>query len=150
MWSHPLGVLITKTKWPYGIHLCLEPILFFSFFFSKPEHFIITMAITTIMIFIICSTTWNVLPYLMITWSNRLALRISSIHQNQTRAFRSVGSAMSVIGSSDQCGRFCADQFWYVYIWMMEICMINTFLYDKLFFLLNTMICKYDSFLNLL
>ena len=23
---------------------------------------------------------------------------------------RSVGSAMSVIGSSDQCGRFCADQ----------------------------------------
>jgi hypothetical protein len=42
--------------------------LFFSFFFSKPEHLIITIAITTaIMIFIIYSTTWNVLPYLMIT-----------------------------------------------------------------------------------
>ena len=41
--------------------------LFFSFFFSKLEHLIITMAITTIMIFSICSTTWNVLPYLMIT-----------------------------------------------------------------------------------
>ena len=39
--------------------------LFFSFF-SKPEHQI-TMAITTIMIFTISSTTWNVLPYLMIT-----------------------------------------------------------------------------------
>ena len=40
----------------------------FSFFFSKPELLIITMAITTIiMIITICSTTWNVLPYLRIT-----------------------------------------------------------------------------------
>ena len=61
-------VLITKTKWPYQIHLCLKPMLFFSFFFFKLEHLIITMAITTIiMIFIISSTTWNMLPYLIIT-----------------------------------------------------------------------------------
>ena len=40
--------------------------LFFSCFFSKPEH-LINMAITTNMIIITCSTTWNVLPYLMIT-----------------------------------------------------------------------------------
>jgi hypothetical protein len=39
--------------------------LFFSFFFSKPEHLIITMGITTSMIFTICSITWNVLPYLI-------------------------------------------------------------------------------------
>ena len=40
--------------------------LFFSFLFPKPKH-LITMAITTNMIIITCSTTWNVLPYLMIT-----------------------------------------------------------------------------------
>jgi hypothetical protein len=38
----------------------------------------------------------------------------------------SVGSAMSVIGSSEVCGRFRADQYWYVYIWMTGICMINS------------------------
>jgi hypothetical protein len=32
--------LTSKTKWPYQIYLCLEPILFFSFFFSKLEHLI--------------------------------------------------------------------------------------------------------------
>jgi hypothetical protein len=40
-------------------------------------------------------------------------------------AVRSVGSAMSVIGSSNQCGRFCADQCSYVYIWMTGICMFS-------------------------
>jgi hypothetical protein len=67
--------LITKIKWPYQKHLCLEPILFFSFFFSISEH-LITMAITTFMIITNCSTTWNVLPYLMITRANRLALGV--------------------------------------------------------------------------
>jgi len=57
-----------KTKSSYQIYLWLELFIFFSFFFSKLEHLIITMAITTIiMIFIIRSTTWNVLPYLKFT-----------------------------------------------------------------------------------
>jgi hypothetical protein len=54
MWSHLLCVLIIKTKWPYKYHLCLEPILFFSFFFSKVQSLIIICVHTTIMIFISC------------------------------------------------------------------------------------------------
>ena len=55
-----------KQRAPMDITFALS-FLFFSFFFSKPEHLIITMAVTTIMIFILSSTTWNVLSYLMIT-----------------------------------------------------------------------------------
>ena len=43
------------------------------------------------MIFI-CFITWSSATYLIITLINRLALRVSSIHQNQTRAFSSTFS----------------------------------------------------------
>ena len=72
-------------KAPIKFHLCLE-LFVFLFLLFQAEH-LITMAITTINMIFICSTTWNVLLYLMITRANRLALRVSSIHQNQTRAF---------------------------------------------------------------
>jgi hypothetical protein len=37
--THTLySVLSGKTKWSFQIYLWLEPILFFSFFFSKLEH----------------------------------------------------------------------------------------------------------------
>ena len=42
-YDHTLcSVLSPKTKWPYLLYLCLEPILFFSFFFSKVRILIIT------------------------------------------------------------------------------------------------------------
>ena len=66
-------------------HLCLE-LFVFLFLLFQAEH-LITMAITTINMIFICSTTWNCATYLMITRANRLAHRVSSIHQNQIRAF---------------------------------------------------------------
>ena len=51
--THTLyGVLSGKTKWTYQLYLFLEPILFFSFFFSKLEHLILNL-VTTITIIII-------------------------------------------------------------------------------------------------
>jgi hypothetical protein len=40
-----------------------------------------------IMIITSCSTTWNCDTYLIHTWSNSLAHRVSSVLQNQTRTF---------------------------------------------------------------
>ena len=87
MWSHPLGVFITKTKWPYEFHLCLEPILFFSFVFSKPEHLITMASPPSPWSSLFAPSLGMCFPILMITRASRLAHRVSSIHQNQTRAF---------------------------------------------------------------
>ena len=72
-------------KTPIKFHLCLELFLFL-FLLFQAEHLNI-MAITTINMIFICSTTWNCATYLMFTRANRLAHRVSSIHQNQTRVF---------------------------------------------------------------
>ena len=72
-------------KVPIKFHLCLE-LFVFLFLLLQAEH-LITMAITTINMIFICSTTWNSATYLMITRANRLSHRVSSIHQNKIRAF---------------------------------------------------------------
>ena len=86
MWSHSLSVSITKPKSSYQFHLCLElfVLLFLLFQVQTLDHH---HGITIIMIFTIASSLGIVLP---ISWSLRwtmLALRVSSIYQNQTRAF---------------------------------------------------------------
>ena len=74
---------MTPTTYTFALSL-----LFFSFFFSSPS----TWSSPChhhhhhVMIFI-CFTTWNVLPISWSLWWTRLALRVSSIHKNQTRAF---------------------------------------------------------------
>ena len=87
--SHTLyNVLTNKTKWPYCLYHCIEPILVFSFFFSKLEHLItIFLATSTIM-----SAIW--LHHLECTNLSHVSLRekgyytkVSSVIQNQTRAF---------------------------------------------------------------
>ena len=85
MWSHSLSISITKPKAPIKFHLCLElfVFLFLLFLVQALDHH----GHHTIIMIFICSTTWNYATYLMITRANRLVLRVSSIHQNQTRAF---------------------------------------------------------------
>jgi len=47
--SHtPYSVLTGIAKWPFCLYLCLESILFFSFFFSKLEHLIHHILATSI------------------------------------------------------------------------------------------------------
>jgi hypothetical protein len=49
---------------------------------------LITVAVTTINMIFICSITWNVLNLSHVHYrAHRLVPRVSSIHQNQTRAF---------------------------------------------------------------
>ena len=77
MWSHSLSVSITKMKKLLSSFTFALSFLFFSFFFSKSKHLIITMAsLLGIMLHISWSLRWTM-----------LALRVSLIHQNQTRAF---------------------------------------------------------------
>ena len=96
MWSHLLSISITKMKKLLSSFTFALSFLFFSFFFSKSKHLIITI----ILIFTVASPLGIML---LISWSlrwTRLALRISSIHQNQTRAFKDEG------GSGDEGGRW--------------------------------------------
>ena len=75
-----------KQNSSYHLYLCLEPFVFL-FLLFKSKHLIITMASPSschdlhLLHYLKCAT------YLMITWWTRLALRVSSIYQNQTRAF---------------------------------------------------------------
>ena len=75
-----------KQNSSYYLYLCLE-LFVFLFLLFKSKHLIITMASPSschdlhLLHHLECAT------YLMITWLTRLALRVSSIHQNQTRAF---------------------------------------------------------------
>ena len=87
MWSHSLSVSITKTKWllqftplPWAFYFSLSSFPSSSTWSSPCHHH------HHAMIFI-CFTTWECATYLMITWETRLTLRVSSIHQNHTRAF---------------------------------------------------------------
>ena len=75
-----------KQNGSYYLYLCLEPFVFLFLLFQVQalDHH---HAITIVMIFTVASSFGIVLP---ISWSlrwTRLALRVSSIHQNQTRAF---------------------------------------------------------------
>ena len=88
MWSHSLSVLITKTNSSYGLYLCLE-LFVFLFLLFKSKHLIITMASPSSCYDLYLLHHLEYATYLMITWWTRLALRVSSIHQNQTRAFTS-------------------------------------------------------------
>jgi hypothetical protein len=54
---------------------------------SFPSRILNHHGLSTINMIFICSTTWNSATYLLITRANRLAHRVSSIHQNQTKAF---------------------------------------------------------------
>ena len=89
MWSHSLSVLITKTKKLLSNFTFALSFLFFSFFFSKSKHLIITMSSPSSCHDLYLLHHLEYATYLMITWWTRLALRVSSIHQNQTRAFTS-------------------------------------------------------------
>ena len=86
MWSHSLSVSITKPKSSYQFYLCLK-LFVFLFLLFKVQALDHHHGITIIMIFTVASPLGIMLP---ISWSlrwTRLALRVSSIHPNQTRAF---------------------------------------------------------------
>ena len=87
-----------KQNSSYGLYLCLE-LFVFLFLLFKCKPLIISMLSPLscydlhLLLYLKCAT------YLMITWWTRLALRVSSIHQNQTRAFTK-SSLWAVVGDS--------------------------------------------------
>ena len=63
-----------KTKWSYRYHLCLEPILFFSFFFSKVRSLItIITCLPTSPRTLSCFTTWIGPSYLVTHLDERMS-----------------------------------------------------------------------------
>ena len=90
MWSHPLWCLDHKNQNPKQ-YLCLNlhRVLFFSFFFYKLSTWSSCGVVITIITMIItCSITWHVPTSLNLhTLSIEVSIRVSSIIQNQTRAF---------------------------------------------------------------
>ena len=97
MWSHPLGVLITKTKSSYQIYICLELFVFLFLLFQawaldrhRGHHHHHDLHPFAPPLGMYTNLSHDHLE-------QRLAHRVSSIHQNQTRAFMTTPSASNAV-----------------------------------------------------